>query len=85
MIGFQPATDADETQPVDIFNLAIPVEAEEEIPATQPEGDEGHEDEDEEEDEEDEVKKPREVQPRGDDMLSRLQNTQKKLWSGNFS
>ena len=52
---------------------------------TQPEGDEGDENEDEEKDEEDEVKKPREVQPRGDDMLSRLQNTQKKQWSGNFS
>ena len=78
--------DADETQPTDIFNLTIPVHDEEEIPATQPKGDEGDEDEEEnEEDEENEVKKPREVQPRGDDMLSRLQKTQTKQWSGNLS
>lgn len=57
LIGFEPARDTDETQPHDVFNLAIPVSDQDDIPPTQPEEDE---DEEEEEDE-----KPQKVQSRG--------------------
>ena len=56
LIGFEPALDTDETQPHDVFNLAIPVGEEDDIPLTQPEEDEDEEEEDE---------KPHKVQSRG--------------------